>query len=153
MRRCGFCTVLIHSSVGFPDYADAFLRRYLTRFGVNQASKWSHRTLRLSILGRLLHSSITEFSPQGLGESSPFTSKDGFIVRDPRRINGCAKAFWPNFLESNARTKTRQPLKARPDQKERAVNETTYDLYKLIFSKSTKLPSTYRSFIPRFLQS
>lgn len=44
-------------------------------------------------------------------------------------------------------------IKACPDQKERAVNETTYDLYSLAFSKSTKLPSTYRSFISRFLQS
>jgi hypothetical protein len=83
------------------------------------------------------------------------------IRREPLDSKIC-QGFWPNFLESYARAfeQNSKAIKARPTRsKERAVNETTGTTFtytistNLCFSKSTKLPSTYRSFIPRFLQS
>jgi hypothetical protein len=64
-----------------------------------------------------------------------------------------AKAFWPKFLESNAHSH----LNLEGHSKECVVKETTDTTSKqtistnLYFGKSTKLPSTYRSFIRRFI--
>jgi hypothetical protein len=67
-----------------------------------------------------------------------------------------AKASWPKVLKSNAMAFRR--TYTSKDIQECAVKETTDTTSNqtistnLYFGESTKLPSTYRSFIRRFLQ-
>jgi hypothetical protein len=74
----------------------------------------------------------------------------GFLGKCPYAptYSEIAKVFWPKFLESN---------NLEGHSKECVVKETTDTTFKqtistnLYFGKSTKLPSTYRSFIRRFI--